>query len=445
MTNKIINATLNVIIFIVPLLIIPIGYSKIPYNILKISVLLLCGLILLITLIVKRNELKFDNIDKTLLVLYILIFLSTIFSINLKNAILGAKYRYEGLLTLTCYFLTYYTSKYYFKPHKYVKKFAIIVVWITLIIGILQYHNLFFIYNIFKIPHVASFASSTFGNTNFFGSFLAIIVPTFMALYITKNKKVYLFTSYISFFAMLATTTRSSWVGLFFASIFGLIYVIKNRNKSLIKNTLQIVIGFIIIFVIALNSPKWTSKLINSINSHINTNNSNIEIVENDLLQNRLDVMNIELQSAIKDKNVKNSFGSYRIEIWSIVLGVIPKVPLLGTGPDTLAYSLIKYNTNDALAYIKGHGQYIDKAHNEYLQIAATMGIPALIVYLIFLGQILVKQKNMFKDTGSFILVIPIISYICQAFFNISTIGIAPIFWCILGLIQNIDVKKKLQ
>lgn len=442
MTNKIINATLNVIIFIVPLLIIPIGYNKIPYNILKISVLLLCGLILLITLIVKRKELKFDNIDKTLLVLYILIFLSTIFSINLKNAIFGAKYRYEGFLTLTCYLLTYYTSKYYFKPHTYIEKFAIIVVWITSIIGILQYHNLFFIYNIFKIPHVASFASSTFGNTNFFGSFLAIIVPTFMALYITKNKKIYLFTSYISFFAMLATTTRSSWVGLFFASIFGFIYVIKNRNKSLIKNTLQIVIGFIIIFAIALNSPKWISKIISSINFH---SNSNIEIIENDLLQDRLDIMNTELQSTIKDKNVKNSFGSYRIEIWNIVLGVIPKVPLLGTGPDTLAYSLIKYSTNDALAYIKGHGQYIDKAHNEYLQVTATMGIPALIIYLIFLGQILVKQKNMFKDTSSFILVIPIISYICQAFFNISTIGVAPIFWCILGLIQNIDVKKKLQ
>ena len=441
MTNKIINATLNVIIFIVPLLIIPIGYSKIPYNILKISILLLCGLILLITLIIKRKELKFDNIDKTLLVLYILIFLSTIFSINLKNAMFGAKYRYEGLLALTCYFLTYYASKYYFKPHKYVENFAISVVWITSIIGILQYHNLFFIYNIFKIPHVASFASSTFGNTNFFGSFLAIVVPTFMALYLTKNKKVYLFTSYISFFAMLATTTRSSWVGLFFASIFGLIYVIKNRNKNLIKNTIQIAVGFIFILIIALNSPKWVSKLISNINNY---SSSNIEIVENDLLQNRLDLVNTELQLAIKNKNVKNSFGSYRIEIWSIVLGVIPKVPLLGTGPDTLAYSLIKYNTNDALAYIKGHSQYIDKAHNEYLQIAATMGIPALIVYLIFVGQILVKQK-MFKDNSSFILVIPIISYICQAFFNISTIGVAPIFWCILGLIQNTDIRKKLQ
>ena len=442
MTNKIINATLNVIIFIVPLLIIPIGYNKIPYNILKISVLLLCGLILLITLITKRKELKFDNIDKTLLVLYILIFLSTIFSINLKSAILGAKYRYEGLLTLTYYFLTYYASKYYFKPHKYVEKFAISVVWITSIIGILQYHNLFFIYNIFKIPHVASFASSTFGNTNFFGSFLAIVVPTFMALYLTKNKKVYLFTSYISFFAMLATTTRSSWVGLFFASIFGLIYVIRNRNKNLIKNTIQIAVGFIFILIIALNSPKWLSKFISSINNH---SSSNIEIVENDLLQNRLDLVSAELQLAFKDKNINSSFGSYRIEIWSIVLGVIPKVPLLGTGPDTLAYSLIRYKTNDALAYIKVHSQYIDKAHNEYLQIAATMGIPALIVYLIFVGQILVKQKNMFKDNSSFILVIPIISYICQAFFNISTIGVAPIFWCILGLIQNIDVKKKLQ
>ena len=41
-------------------------------------------------------------------------------------------------------------------------------------------------------------------------------------------------------------------------------------------------------------------------------------------------------------------------------------------------------------------------------------------------------------------LLIPIIAYLVQAFFNISTIGVAPIFWFLLGLIQNEDFKNKL-
>ena len=71
------------------------------------------------------------------------------------------------------------------------------------------------------------------------------------------------------------------------------------------------------------------------------------------------------------------------------------------------------------------------------MQIAATIGIPALIIYLAFLMQILFNQKNLFKNSGLFILIIPIIAYITQAFFNISTIGVAPIFWFLLGVIQN--------
>ena len=72
-TNKIINITLNVIIFLIPLLALPHGINSIPYNILKIVSLLICGLVLLISLIIKRKELKFDIIDKTLIVFYILI------------------------------------------------------------------------------------------------------------------------------------------------------------------------------------------------------------------------------------------------------------------------------------------------------------------------------------------------------------------------------------
>lgn len=102
MINKIMNITLNIIIFLVPILIIPKGLNIAQYNILKISVLLICGVILLICLLLKKN-IQLDKVDKALLVFYVLIILSTIFSINTITSIIGANNRYEGVLTFTVY------------------------------------------------------------------------------------------------------------------------------------------------------------------------------------------------------------------------------------------------------------------------------------------------------------------------------------------------------
>ena len=72
------------------------------------------------------------------------------------------------------------------------------------------------------------------------------------------------------------------------------------------------------------------------------------------------------------------------------------------------------------------------------MQIGATMGIPALIIYLGFLSFIVFpKMRIMFKEKKVFIFTTTIICYLAQAFFNISTIGVAPLFWIILGLSDN--------
>ena len=425
--NKIINVTLCVILFMIPLLITPREIDSIPYNILKISVLLLCGLILLICLILKRKELKFDLIDKTLIVFYILIILSTIFSINISKSIIGEQNRFEGILAYTTYFLTYYCAKYYFKYNNKLKYFSIIVVLASSIIGILQYYNIFPLYYIFDIPFVPSFASSTFGNRNFFGSFLSICVPIFIALYIIKRKKVYLITSIISFWAMLISMTRSSWLGLAVATIFGIIYIVKHFDKEIMKRTIHIIIGFVIIFIFVFISPFI-----------INYNNV-------DTLNGRIFLLTQDISAIFEDDAEKENIGSGRIEIWTLTLKEIARTPFLGTGPDTLSDGLMKNVTIDHIKFILNVGQRIDKAHNEYLQIAATIGIPAMIVYLAFLAQILGEQKNkIFKDNATFVLTISIISYIVQAFFNISTIGVAPIFWALLGLLQNQAFKNSL-
>ena len=83
------------------------------------------------------------------------------------------------------------------------------------------------------------------------------------------------------------------------------------------------------------------------------------------------------------------------------------------------------------------------------MQIAAIIGIPALIIYLGFLALIVLpKMKIMFKDKTSFIIFLIILSYLAQAFFNISTIGVAPLFWMILGLSDNeefiLKIKKEI-
>lgn len=426
--NKIINVTLCVILFIVPLLITPRKVYSIPYNILKICVLLLCGLILLICLILKRKELKFDLIDKTLLAFYALIILSTIFSANILKSIIGEHNRYEGVLTLTTYFLTYYCAKYYFNYNKKLKYFAIAVVLISSAIGILQYYNIFPLYYIFNVPFEPAFASSTFGNRNFFGSFLAICVPIFMALYIIKRKKVYLVTSLISFWAMLVSMTRSSWVGLAVATIFGIIYVVKNFSKEILKRTIHIVIGFTIIFVFVLIPPPFIADYFD-----VNT------------LNGRLAALGHDFVVLFDNDAEKSALGSGRMIIWKIALEELTFVPILGTGPDALVDGLKENYTDDYVKFIVNTHMQIDKAHNEYLQIAVTLGIPALIVYLTFIAQILASaRKNIFKNNATFILFIPIVSYLVQAFFNISTIGVAPVFWALLGLIQSQQFKNEL-
>lgn len=430
MENKIINKTLNIIIFLIPILIIPYKLEIAPYNILKYIALIICGIILLVLLILKRKELKFDLIDKTLIAFYTLICISTIFSTKILVSIFGFENRYEGLITFTIYFLTYYCAKYFYKYNEKIKKYAILTISITCVIGILQYYNIFPLYYIFNIPFNSSFASSTFGNRNFFGSFLSMVTPIMIALYLIKKNKIYLVLSYLSFFALLTSMTRSAWVAFGIVCIFGIIYIIKNRNKEIVKRTIFIIIGFIIIFVFVLIPPPFLNK--------------RLPQNANSLLGDRLALMNNELLNVIEDNKLDRNLGSNRIRIWTMTLKAIAQTPLLGSGPDTLYYSLLHNCTLDALSYYDDFNAIPDKAHNEYLNIAGTLGIPALIIYLAFLAQIFGKTKQIYKNNANFIFVLPIISYLIQAFFNISTIGVTPIFWFLLGLIQNDEFKNNL-
>ena len=93
--------------------------------------------------------------------------------------------------------------------------------------------------------------------------------------------------------------------------------------------------------------------------------------------------------------------------------------------------------SNDIHSVLSSH---VDKAHNEYLHIAVTTGIPSLIVYCLFITQILWQSLPKVRKNCLYLpYIASVLGYLCQAFFNISVVSVAYIFWVFLGFICSYE------
>lgn len=141
--------------------------------------------------------------------------------------------------------------------------------------------------------------------------------------------------------------------------------------------------------------------------------------------------------------------GSGRILIWKTTLKAIKYKPILGTGLDTLQLRLIRDNFDGLYEYIEKYDKIIDKAHNEFLEYWACGGILTLISYVALIGVILTKLFKRREDDGCKIYFLMILGYVIQSFFNISVIGVAPLYWILLGAAvkhyRDLDKAKEVQ
>ena len=411
-TNAIITIIITITTCILPLIPL-INKNPITYYVI--------GICLFFLLIIKRKEIKFDKKDKVIFVFLIFAILSTIFALNKKIALLGSEGRYEGLLMIILYVLLYYSSKNFFIFYKHYLKIVFLVVTLIAIYSVCQYYNFMPIHDLFNIDYTKNFSSGTLGNPNFLGSFITMLLPITMASYLFTDKRIFMIITLILFTSLLCTLTRSAWVAFAIYSFIGLVFVIKTKKRGYFIKTGILLCCFIIIFAL-INILDTNKKLISRSSNSMN-----------------------EMSEMITE-GVKDNMGSGRIFIWRLCYENIFKYPLFGCGLDNIKHVLILEQTNEMLYYARNFNKYIDKAHNEYLQIAVTMGIPALVCYLTFIALILEnKIKKIFKSKLCFIFCISIIGYLIQAFFNISVIQVAPLFWILLGLSDNIDFVKKLK
>jgi hypothetical protein len=131
----------------------------------------------------------------------------------------------------------------------------------------------------------------------------------------------------------------------------------------------------------------------------------------------------------------EDTFGSYRGWVWKRGASVILNHPVFGTGPDTFYYALGEKYDMESMRAI-GFG--FDKAHNVFIQIAVCMGIPALLAYIIFLGNLFFSAvKKAFERPILFACGAAALSYLIQSFFCVEVPIVTPLYWAALGVVAG--------
>ena len=459
--NKIITILLCIIAYVVPLIRCPRSINNIKLNLYtnvpKAIVLGICGIILLILFLLKfkdkTKEFKFDTNDKLIFIFWCITGISTIFAYNTKKAIFGWGNRYTGFISTTIFILIYYCTKYYFEYFKSFFKWLFLIAACICVYSFMQYFDFMPIHKLLNIGYIKNFAAGTLGNTNFFGSFVTLFIPAAIMLYLYTKEKKYLAYASIYFGAMICSNTRSAWIAFIIYLFIIFIYILKEKNKDYLKRLGILILSFTIVFTILLTQNSSLKKRIKTIIrdfTSIGNNQNPIASTKGTTRNNQT----LENSSSILYENnssnnvttytdplgVNITLGSGRLYIWTMALISIIHHPLLGAGPACSYFSYVDTEPA-AIQYFKTYMKGIPMdVHNEFLDIAASIGIPGFCIYILFLTTIICQAAfTGFKKNNKVYLIIflCILGYSIQAFFNIAVIGVAPLFWMLLGLSEN--------
>lgn len=407
-----------------PLFIFPWGSDPIFTYFKVIYLNLFVGLVWLFIVVNRKWWLQqvqgpFSKIDYLIVVFVSLLGISTLLSVDHATSILGTAGRNEGILTLLSYcsiFIFSYHLIHYQDKDKLLKGVVIIAIFVA-IYGILQHYLLDFLpRSSTRIGYTRSFAF--FGNPNFYGSYLVLVtmlaIPLFLNAISKRTYIVYLISIWLFVVNALFSNTRSSWVGLFIGFCFFTAFIVL-RQQHLFKRWLTLVVTVVLLVII-------------------------IDFSEQGQYFNRMsDTM--EDNYHVFTNQATGHEGSGRFYIWQNSVPLIKEYLWFGSGPDTFG---LVFPPNEEEGD-KLFNLYVDKAHNEYLQMAITFGVPALIVYLLLVYSVLRQaiEALRFISGNDYIiqlgLIAAILGYLGQAFFNISFVAVAPIFWALLGFTYGIS------
>ena len=388
--------------------------KTIQYSRMYIVLLIINLLIILIGYLYNKKtkrKISLDRIDLLIGLIIVFGIISSCFAINKQSAFFGFRGRYEGLFQIMYYFSILFLSS--FCKEEYKKYIIYSILLCGLIEGTYAVFQKTGLLKVFTyINNGKPWATGFTTNPNFFGTFMLLCLSYSIGFFVDNEKfikKVIYYVLLVFFMiCLLLSNTLSTIVGLIVLLMYLLVYSIK--NKKIISYI--IIITTIIIITLFITKLGYTGIL----GDLIKTKNQTVEISKG---------------------NIQDNYGSNRIYIWKKAVKRIPFFFLNGAGIDNFYYAFGKK------PLIIKEFFYIDKAHNEYLQILICEGFYAFVTYMLFYGILVLRGiKNSFNDKKVY-LILPVIGYLTQAFFNISVIEVAPFVYISLGLCIERNKREK--
>lgn len=348
---------------------------------------------------------------------------STLFSIDPHTSFWGYYSRFhQGLLTTTCYTLIYFIGQHYLHS-KSTQKLLFISLLTSFFISLYAILQRLGIDQKLWIQDVVNRPFSTLGQPNWLAAYL--LPHLFLALYHTASassaKRLrYLLIYAVIFVAFLFTKSRSGLIAFFLS--FTAYWLLMWRNLSWVKIKSLFTTASIITFLtLLLVGTPYTPSL-------------------SSLIQQELTSRIPAVTSGTQLESGGTESGEIRKIVWTGAVQLFLAKPLLGTGPETFAYSY--YWTRPTSHNYTSEWDFLyNKAHNEYLNYAATTGSLGLLSFLgwhLIIGLTSLSRPPTTKKTkkqkeNNHLLYTPVlgatlISFTVTNFFGFSVIPVYLIF-----------------
>ena len=380
-------------------------------------------------MVVKR-EIIFRRtiLDIPLLVFLLSQVLSTLTSIDTRSSMLGYYSRFHGgLASSITYSLLYWAYVANMNRNKTMKAFYIIFssAFLVSLYGILQH---FGVDKNIWVQDVQTRIFSSLGQPNWLAAWLVGLIPITWALALKsgirnqelgiRNKKFLLYTSLsaLFFLTLLYTKSRSGLLGFAIAAVVfwpSVFMFIKKRKASSTTTLIKFFIlnSLFIILVLIVGSP-WTPSISKFVNKSKNLQSSGLQADAQKPQGPALAVGGSES-------------GEIRKIVWTGAIDVWKNYPILGSGLETFAFAY--YNFRPLEHNLVSEWDYLyNKAHNEYLNIAATTGSIGLLSYaiLVFASIYLFLKEDRKKHLILIALLSGYVSILVTNFFGFSVVPV---------------------
>ena len=404
--QRVIFCLFAVLLFLVPLILWPFTSEIFEFNkmILTYMVTALIVSTWAIRMVVEKKIIfRRTILDIPLLVFLVSQLLSTLFSIDPRTSSLGYYSRFNGgLLSTVCYSLLLWAFVSNINAKSAVRLIYITFISATLVsvYGILER---FGIDKNIWVQDVQNRIFSTLGQPNWLAAFLVALLPLTWGGYLKKPYSYIL--SGLFFTTLLFTKSRSGLLAFAIADVifWGLTFV---KDRGLFsKGFWKFNIVFLILFLIIGNPFRGS---------------------------------NIQSQApsgpALETGGTES--GAIRKIVWKGAFEIWKHYPVFGTGVETFAYSYYKFRP--ATHNLVSEWDFIyNKAHNEYLNLAANTGTVGLAAYLFLTG----TSVLLFIRKSRFDLMAGYVGLLVTNFFGFSVVPTQLLFFLFPALVLTQDEK----